>query len=220
MLRAYAIAGCVIFVLLLAFFGLAHLLEVPVLSEEHPDLGEAGLGAAAASFGLLAGDVVLPVPSSGVMIATGALFGPIGGAVLSLAGSEAAAVLGFMIGRRGGAMLERLVSPPHRVRAAAVLERRGAVAIVVTRPVPVIAETVAILAGATGMSFRRLAVAAAIGSLPPAVAYPLAGAIADRFGEAVVVFAGALLLSVVFWLADRQWRPAVSSPTSTRASEG
>lgn len=219
MLRTYAIAACAISALMLALFWLAHLLEVPVLSQEHPDLGEAGVGAAVLSFALLAGDVVLPVPSSGVMFATGALFGPLGGAVLSLAGSEAAALLGFIIGRRGGALLERLVSPGQRVRAAAVLEQRGAVAIVLTRPVPVIAETVAILAGAAGMSLRRLAVAAAIGSIPPAVAYSLAGAVAERFGEAVVVFVGALLVSVVFWLADRRRRRFCSPGTSTSASE-
>lgn len=206
-IRAYATAASGLCVLLLALFGLAHLFDVPVLTDDSPELGSAGLPAAALSFALLAGDVVLPVPSSGVMLANGALFGPVGGIVLSLAGSAAAALLALAIGRRGGALLERLVSPEERARFGAAIEQHGALAIVVTRPVPVIAETTAILAGAAGMPLRRLAVAAAIGSLPPAVAYGIAGASADSVSEGVVVFAGTLVLAAGFWLADRRRRP-------------
>src|SRR4051794_15661141 len=108
---------------MLALFGLAHALGVPVLSDESPDLGPAGVGAAAASFALLVADVVLPVPSSGVMVADGALFGPVAGAALSLAGSEAAALAGYAIGRRGGALLERAVPPAGSGRAAKAIER-------------------------------------------------------------------------------------------------
>jgi uncharacterized membrane protein YdjX (TVP38/TMEM64 family) len=195
--RGYAIAAAALGAIMLALFGLAHALGVPVLTEAHPDLGEAGAGAAAASFALLAFDVVLPVPSSAVMTGNGALFGALGGAVLSLAGSVSAALLGFAIGRRGGALLDRLVPPVQRSRAA--LERQGMLAIVLTRPVPVVAETTAILAGAAGLPLARLTAAAALGSIPPAAGYALAGATAESFGGAPAVFAGVLLLSAALW---------------------
>jgi uncharacterized membrane protein YdjX (TVP38/TMEM64 family) len=201
--RGYAIAAAMLAALMLALFGLAHALDVPVLTDAQPDLGEAGPGAAAASFALLAFDVVLPVPASAVMTANGALFGALGGALLSLAGSVAAALLGFSIGRRGGPLLDRLVSPQQRARAAPALEQPGMLAIVLTRPVPVVAETAAILAGAAGMPLGRLAPAAAIGSVAPAVAYAPAGAVAGSFGGAVVVFAGVLLLSAAMWATLR-----------------
>jgi uncharacterized membrane protein YdjX (TVP38/TMEM64 family) len=187
--RGYAIAAAALGAIMLALFGLAHALGVPVLTEAHPDLGEAGAGAAAASFALLAFDAV--------MTANGALFGALGGAVLSLAGSVAAALLGFAIGRRGGALLDRLVPPVQRSRAA--LERQGMLAIVLTRPVPVVAETTAILAGAAGLPLARLTAAAALGSIPPAAGYALAGATAESFGGAPAVFAGVLLLSAALW---------------------
>ena len=41
--------------------------------------------AAIVSVGLLVGDVTLPVPASGVMVANGALFGALAGAALGLA---------------------------------------------------------------------------------------------------------------------------------------
>jgi uncharacterized membrane protein YdjX (TVP38/TMEM64 family) len=202
----YALAALAIGALLLALFGLAQLLEIPLLSDESPDLGRAGAGAGAASFALLAGDVVLPVPSSALMILNGSLFGPVGGALLSLAGSEAAALLGFAIGRRGGPALARFASPAAREHVAQIVRRRGALAIVVTRPVPVIAETAAILAGAAGMRFGPFAIAAALGSLPPSLAYALAGAYATRIDAAVVVVAGVLLLAVAYWVFERRRR--------------
>jgi len=210
--KRYAIAAALICALMLVLFGVAELLAVPLLTDDSPDLGEAGAGAALASLALLAVDVVLPVPSSGVMVANGALFGPLAGALLSLAGSELAALLGYAIGRRGGALLDRLVPPADRERAAALLHERGTVMIVATRPVPVVAETTAILAGAIGMPLGRFAWAAAAGALPPAVAYALAGAVAQRFGALLVVFGGALVLSGLVMLAGR--RRAAATPTA------
>jgi uncharacterized membrane protein YdjX (TVP38/TMEM64 family) len=188
---------------MLGLFGLVQLLGVPVLSDDSPDLGQAGAGAAAASFALLVVDVVLPVPSSGVMVANGTLFGPVGGAALSVAGSQTAALIGYAIGRRGGALLERLVPSPERMQAAAAIERRGGLALVLTRPVPIVAETVMILAGVARLPLRTVALAAALGSLPPAVAYSLAGSLAARFAESALVFAGVVLLAALLWLAQR-----------------
>jgi uncharacterized membrane protein YdjX (TVP38/TMEM64 family) len=105
--RRYAVVAWLIGAFMLAVFGIAELLALPLSSGESPDLGEAGAGAAALSLALLAGDVLLPVPSSGVMVANGTLFGPVGGSLLSLAGSELAALLGYWLCRRGGALLDR-----------------------------------------------------------------------------------------------------------------
>jgi uncharacterized membrane protein YdjX (TVP38/TMEM64 family) len=210
--KYYGLAALAIGALLLALFGLAQLLEVPLLSEQSPQLGGAGVGAGTASFALLAGDVVLPVPSSALMILNGSLFGPAGGTLLSLAGSEAAALLGYAIGRRGGPVLARLTSPAAREHVAQIMRQRGALAIVVTRPVPVIAETATILAGAAGMPFAPFAIAAALGSLPSSLAYALAGAYAARFDATIAVFAGVLLLVAAYWaLARRRRRLALTA---------
>ena len=220
LLKPYAWAATGVAAALLALFGIAEALEIPLLGDESPQLGAAGPGAAAAAFALLAGDVLLPVPSSALMLLNGALFGPAGGALLSLAGSEAGAVLGWAIGRRGGVLLDRAVAPEARARVAELVAERGAVAVVVTRPVPIVAETAVILAGAAGMPLGRLALAAAVGSVPPAVAYALAGAYAQSFDAGLAVFAGVLALAAAFWCIDRRRRSliAVSSPAGTRSS--
>lgn len=211
LLKPYAWAAVGVVAVLLALLGIAEALDVPLFSEESPDLGDAGPAAAAAAFALLTVDVLLPVPSSALMLLDGALFGPVGGALLSLAGSEAAALLGWMIGRRGGRLLDRAVSPAARERAGAFVDERGPLAIVVTRPIPVIAEATAILAGAAGMPLGRLALAAAIGSLPPAVAYAIAGAYASSFDVGLVVLAGVLALACAWWLLESRRRSAAKA---------
>ena len=76
-----------------------------------------GVWAAILGVGLLVADVLLPVPSSLVMVAHGAAFDVLKGTLLSLAGSTGAAMCGFWLGRRGGRLLERCVPTEERARA-------------------------------------------------------------------------------------------------------
>lgn len=82
----------------------------------------------------------------------------------------------------------------------------------VTRPVPLLAETVAVLAGASSLRWRQLIFAAVLGALPSAFLYAWAGASASRLGAAWV-FGAALLIAVAFVLIGR-WldRPAPGRP--------
>src|SRR2546429_2592444 len=129
---------------MMAFFLLVFLgveaLGVPLLTDPTPWMKHGGVLVAALGVGLLIADVLLPVPSSLVMVAHGALFGVVNGTLLSLAGSIGAALFGFAIGRRGGKLLERVITAQERERADDLLKRWGALSIVVTRPVPLLAE--------------------------------------------------------------------------------
>jgi len=188
----------------LAFFGLANWLGIALLVDPSAALGQGGPAAAALGVGLLIADVLLPVPSSLVMTAHGALFGWVGGTLLSLVGGVGAAAFAFALGRRGGPLLDRLVTPAERQRADAVLERYGALALLASRPVPLVAETVALLAGTSPMTWRRAMVAAALGNLPPALLYALTGATAASLGDSFLVFGLVLGVTGAFWLIGRR----------------
>jgi uncharacterized membrane protein YdjX (TVP38/TMEM64 family) len=114
-----------------------------------------------------------------------------------------AALFGFAIGRRGGPLLERLVSAQERARVNRMLVKWGAIAIVATRPLPLLAETVAILAGASPISLRKLVLASLVGSLPPALLYALTGALAASFQNTALMFAVVMLVTGCFWLTSR-----------------
>ena len=203
MKRYWMVVGVMLTVFLL-LFGLVEWLQVPLLTNPSEWLNRGGIVAASVGVGLLIVDVALPVPSSLVMIAHGALFGVALGTLLSLLGSVGAALAGFAIGRRGGAWLEKIVSADERLRVERMLERWGALAIVITRPVPLLAETTAILAGASAMSWRRVIVAAVAGSLPAALLYALTGAVAASFQNGALMFCLILLVSGAFWLISRR----------------
>jgi uncharacterized membrane protein YdjX (TVP38/TMEM64 family) len=199
---------------MLATFLVVELLGVKPLTDPTPLLGAGGALAAVAGTGLLVADVFLPVPSSGVMLAHGALFGVVVGAALSLLGSLGAFAVGFGLGRKGSQAVGRLVYEEERSRADRLMRRWGVLAIVVTRPVPILAETTAFVAGTSSLGWRPSLVAALVGSLPAALLYAVAGALAASFATGAVVFAVVILLGlVVLALSTRAGRePAPVGP--------
>src|SRR5215218_3598030 len=106
----------------LAVFGVAAALGVPV-DDARPWMGQGGPAAALAGVALLTADVVLPVPSSGVMLLNGLLFGVWVGAALSVVGSVGCAAVAFWMGRAGSPWVRRLVTPEQHDRAERLLER-------------------------------------------------------------------------------------------------
>jgi uncharacterized membrane protein YdjX (TVP38/TMEM64 family) len=198
-------AGMIAFFLIL--FLIVEALGVPILSDPAPWMQHGGVLAACLGVGLLIADVLLPVPSSLVMVAHGALFGVALGTFLSLLGSVGAALFGFGLGRRGEKVLRRLVTAEERARADYLLKRWGALAVIVTRPIPLLAETVAIMAGASSLGWGRMALAALAGSIPPALLYALSGAAVANFQQSTLMFGVVLLVAGLFWLVGRLFEP-------------
>jgi len=195
----------------LAAFGAMSALDVRFLEDPADWMaGRGGLPAASAGVGLLIADVFLPVPSSLVMIAHGALFGVVLGTGLSLLGSLGATLFGFAVGRRGGGLLARLVTPKEKKKADALLARWGALAILITRPIPLLAETVSILAGASPMGWGRMTAAALAGSAPAALLYALTGATARSLANGLLMFGAVILMAGIFWRVGKQARPRAS----------
>ena len=196
--RRFWVVPAAVMAAMLVTFTVVEVVGVEPLSDPRGLLDAGGVLAATAGTALLVADVVLPVPSSGVMLAHGALFGVLVGASLSLVGSLGAFAVGFGAGRRGERALERLVSEEERHRADRLLRRWGVLAIVVTRPVPILAETTAFVAGtSSSLAWRTSLLAALVGSLPAAVLYAVAGALAASFATGAVVFAVVILLGLV-----------------------
>jgi uncharacterized membrane protein YdjX (TVP38/TMEM64 family) len=199
---AWILGGLMGFFLVL--FGLAEALRIPVLTDPTPWLKEAGPLAMAIGVGLLVLDVLIPVPSSVIMVAHGALFGPYLGSLLSLVGCLGASALGFALGRKGASWLQRIVTPKEKAQADALLERYGALAILVTRPLPLLAETTAIIAGSSPMKWRSLLAATFLGSLPACILYAIAGATSATMTSGLVMFASVIALAGIFWWVGKK----------------
>jgi uncharacterized membrane protein YdjX (TVP38/TMEM64 family) len=188
----------------LLLFAVAEILQIPLLSGVAPLSGLGAARIAVAGPALLVADVLLPVPSSVVMVAHGALFGAAFGTLLSLMGNLGAVLLGWVVGRRGQHLLLGGDTEAQLSRARRALDRWGTAAIIVTRPIPIIAETVMIMAGANGMRLIPVLVAGALGSLPLAIAYAIAGSAAATVVSTSAVFAVLVALSIIALLIGRR----------------
>ena len=223
--HGYVLIGLALVTLFMGMFVVAEQVRVPLMTDPRAYLERATLPVAAVGVALLVADVVLPVPSSGVMIAQGAAFGLVYGSLLSLAGGTGATLVAYLLGRRSRGLINRLVPVEQQLRGAELLERHGMWAVVVTRPVPMLAETVAILAGtSTTMPWWRVTAAGALGNLVPAVAYAAAGAYAATFINALAVFAGVLAVALITWLLQqvsaRRRAVGLTAEASSTASPG
>ena len=93
-MRGYWKVAGMLFGLLLALFFLFEALQIPIFTDPSEIIGRGGVTAALVGVGLLIIDVFLPVPSSFVMVAHGALFGVWFGTLLSMVGQMGEALLG------------------------------------------------------------------------------------------------------------------------------
>lgn len=168
------------------------------------------------SFALLAGDVLLPVPASLVMVANGALFGLGAGALLSTLGGLAASLLGYALGHRLRAVVDRLV-PDEVARSQEALERWGLAAVALSRPLPLLAETVAVAAGAAGFRMGRFAVGSLLGTLPAAMVFAALGAAGAQGTPLPLLVAAYVVTALLTVGVERRLR---RPPAAGRSGDG
>ena len=161
---------------------------------------------AVAGFALLVLDVLLPVPSSIVSMTLCLVLGPLIGSAVVLAGMVCAFLLGYAL----GAML-----PEEKLRGW-VGERswrgfyRGISSqsllwLAATRPVPILAEVTAVMAGVARVPLVRTLPHVILSSALVSLAYGLAavaGLAAAETSQSLLVLVSAVL-PCVFWFAYR-----------------
>jgi uncharacterized membrane protein YdjX (TVP38/TMEM64 family) len=188
---------------LLVIFIIVEAMKVPFFNDPSPWMLRESWAAKTLGLWLLVFDIVLPVPSSLLMVAHGAMFGILWGTLLSVLGGLGAALVGFAIGRGGVHLVGSSLSSYERERVNNLITRWGVAAIILTRSIPLLAESVVIIAGTLpNMTWTKLAVASAVGLLPTAFLYALAGHTANNFSNTALIFLFGLVISGVFWLAS------------------
>jgi uncharacterized membrane protein YdjX (TVP38/TMEM64 family) len=190
--------------MVLVLFGLAVWWGHPLFTDPLPYIGKPGPAAMVVSCLLLAGDVVLPVPSSMVMIANGAMFGTMTGTLVSLAGGVLAAYTGWILGRWGSRWMTRFAGESSMTRAKQFMDRWGFLAILLSRPIPVLAETIAIMAGSLRMSPLRVGIYSAAGLLAPCLVYAYAGSRASNAPTAWQTMVWVVGVAGLVWLVTRK----------------
>jgi uncharacterized membrane protein YdjX (TVP38/TMEM64 family) len=143
---------------------------------------------------LLALDVVLPVPSSLISAAAGAVMGFWGGTVTVWLGMTAGCILGYAAGARIAPLARRFIGDADLRRAGQLLDRHGMWALAACRAVPVLAEASVVFSGLTRTRLRPFLLISSLSNLAIAATYSAVGHYALQVDSFLLAFLGALTL--------------------------
>lgn len=149
---------------------------------------------------LLAGDVLLPIPSSVVSSAAGLALGWKLAAFAIWVGMTLGCIVGYALGASAGrGVALRVVGAKELDRARRLFDNVGPAALIITRGVPVLAEAGTLAAGAARMPFWLYMLSTTIANLGVALAYAGVGAVATSSGSFLVVFIGLATVPALGW---------------------
>ena len=181
--------------LLLAGCAVALLVDVPdvsTLRDWRASLGTAGWVALVAGLSVA---TLAPVPRTALSVLAGVLAGFWGGLALALTSGVLGALAGFGLARWLGRESVTRLAGPRLARADALLTRRGAVAVMAARVLPVVPFTVvSYAAGVSGLRLRSYVVGSVVGLAPGTLLHVTLGA---TVGSAGAVGRPVLLVSLV-----------------------
>jgi uncharacterized membrane protein YdjX (TVP38/TMEM64 family) len=160
---------------------------------------------AAAIGGLLALDVFLPVPSSIVSTGAGVMLGFWRGAAVIWIGMTAGCLIGYLVGAKAAGAARRLVGEDSLARAAKVMEQYGPWAVVLCRPIPVLAEASTVFAGLVRTPLTPYLMLTSGSNLGIAAAYAAVGAYSMQMESFLLTFLGALALPGLALVAGKLW---------------
>jgi uncharacterized membrane protein YdjX (TVP38/TMEM64 family) len=147
------------------------------VSEDPPSVA----ASAALVIGLLATDILLPIPSSVISTMSGWQLGWWRGTLATWIGMTLGAVIGFALARRWGQPFALWFSRGEDLeRMREVSDRYGPYVLVLTRAMPVLAEASVLIAGIHRLSWRRFVPAVVLSNLGIAIAYSAFGDYAER----------------------------------------
>jgi uncharacterized membrane protein YdjX (TVP38/TMEM64 family) len=164
-----------------------------------------GWATAAAIGALLALDVFLPVPSSIVSTGAGVLLGFWPGAAVIWIGMSLGCLSGYIFGAYAAVPARRLVGADGLSRAGKVMDQYGPWAIVICRPIPVLAESSIVFAGLVRSPLGPFLWLTALADLGISIAYAAVGAFSMQAGSFLLTFAGAVALPGLAMLAGKLW---------------
>jgi uncharacterized membrane protein YdjX (TVP38/TMEM64 family) len=159
--------------------------------------------------GLLATDILLPIPSSVISTMSGWQLGWLFGTLATFVGMNLGAVLGFALARRYGHPFALWFSKGEDLqRMRQVSDRYGPLVLVLTRAVPVFAEASILIAGIHRLSWRRFLPAVLLSNLGIAIAYAAFGDYAERHQWLPLALGVAIAVPVLVAAIAKRYFPA------------
>lgn len=162
------------------------------------------------STALLASDIVLPVPSSVLMLLNGKLFGIVIGTVVSCLGLVLSTLLGYIIGKKITSSLSRFLNTRQQEEAEKMFKQWGYLALIISRPIPLLSESISIVAGMQGMPFSSMLISAFAGSLPGALVYAYYGSTSNNEQNQYISFLLVLGIAALAFIISKLLKKQIS----------
>jgi uncharacterized membrane protein YdjX (TVP38/TMEM64 family) len=155
--------------------------------------------------GLLAVDIIAPIPSSLIGTACGVVLGFGVGTLVGFTGLTISCVAGYALGRLCRTPATRLAGDAQMRRLEQAQARWGVWLLAALRPVPVLAEASVLFAGLTRQPLAQAAPVLLLANLGVAAVYAAIGAWASHINAFLPACLGAILLpGVGLWLTQRR----------------
>jgi uncharacterized membrane protein YdjX (TVP38/TMEM64 family) len=201
-IRASAVLAVFLLVPVIPFLILGEAFEQDVRHWVEADADRAEQVEFVSVLGILASDIFLPVPSSAVMTYAGGVMSFWAAVLASWTGLTLGAALGFGFSRiLGKPFAARFAEPDDLARIESIGTRFGPAVLLLTRPLPILAEACVLLMGTTQLSWRRFLLPVIAANLAMAVFYVACGAGIENQRLLVLVAIGSgtvpLLLALV-----------------------
>ncbi|MDQ2883538.1 MAG: VTT domain-containing protein [Actinomycetota bacterium] len=215
----------VVFVVILAGAGtVAGIVGLPDVERLRTGIASAGPGAPVLFVLLYAVATLAPVPKNVLATVAGVLFGLVLGVVVVLLGALLGALAAFALGRVLGRDAVERITGARVARVDALLRRRGLLAVLGVRLVPVLPFTaINYAAGLTGVRTRDYIVGTALGIIPGTIAFVALGTYGASPGSWPFILAVIVLVVLTAGgaaLARRSRRRGAASPHSPDDGRG
>lgn len=153
------------------------------------------------SFIFLSCDVVLPIPSSLIMFFNGFVLGSFIGSVVSLLSLMLSALIGYYL----GVLTFKSLKPKEDQRANEIIAKYGFLAILMTRGIPIVSESICAACGYNRMPLKSYLVLNFIGYFPLCLLYSFFGSIGYEKNVFLYSFGCSLLISASFWFIGKKY---------------
>ena len=153
---------------------------------------------------LLAADIFLPVPSSAVITYAGATSGLFLATVFAWFGLTLGAASGYELSRIWGSkLIDRLSETDDREQMRELVARYGSLAVILTRPLPILGETAVLIVGSLRMHRIAFYLALSLSNLAISLVYASFGNWFSDPAQLPWVLAASLIAPLLLTVATR-----------------
>jgi uncharacterized membrane protein YdjX (TVP38/TMEM64 family) len=155
------------------------------------------------SFTLLVSDIVLPIPSSLIMLLNGKILGIFFGTLNSTLASTLSSAIGFYLGRKSNVYLDKFFNAKEKEIGNRLFQKWGNPVILFSKALPIVSEAVSFVSGTTAITLKVFLGYSLAGNLIVSTVYAAIGKLSTSLnsnGIAAIIIGSTLIAG---WISQK-----------------